>query len=80
MRIIFWRSSLTSNWVKFHRLFAITGTISPAGDVGTVMPSGRRGYKIEFKTLDGETVAVTSLQAAQVRPIGSREVAHVRSI
>jgi hypothetical protein len=31
-------------------------------------------------TLDGETVAVTSLQASQVRPISTREVAHVRSI
>jgi hypothetical protein len=79
MRIIFWRSSLTCNWVKFHRLFAITGTISPAGDVGTVMPSWASGVQNRIKTLYGETVAVTSLQAAQVRPIGSREVAHVRS-
>ena len=52
-----------------------------AGDVGTViLVHWRGGYEVEFMTLDGEMVAVTSLQATQVRPIGSREVAHVRSI
>jgi Domain of unknown function (DUF4926) len=51
------------------------------GDVGTVMlVQGQNGYEVEFMTLDGETVAVTSLEAAQVRSISSREVAHVRSI
>jgi Domain of unknown function (DUF4926) len=51
------------------------------GDVGTVMMvHGQNGYEVEFMTLDGETVAVTSLEAAQMRPIASREVAHVRSI
>jgi uncharacterized protein DUF4926 len=40
----------------------------------------QNGYEVEFMTLDGETVAVTSLEAAQVRPIANREVAHVRSI
>jgi uncharacterized protein DUF4926 len=52
-----------------------------AGDVGTVvLVHGRQGYEVEFMALDGETVAVTSLHAAQVRPIATREVAHVRSI
>ena len=52
-----------------------------AGDVGTVvLVHARQGYEVEFMTLDGETVAVTSLQATQVRPISTREVAHVRSI
>lgn len=52
-----------------------------SGDVGTVMlVHGQSGYEVEFMTLDGETVAVTSLEVAQVRPISSREVAHVRSI
>jgi hypothetical protein len=50
-----------------------------AGDIGTiVLVHGHKGYEVEFMTLDGEMVAVTSLQVAQVRPIGSREVAHVR--
>jgi hypothetical protein len=52
-----------------------------AGDVGTVvLVHGRGGYEVEFMTLDGETVAVTSLEAAHVRPISRREIAHVRSI
>jgi hypothetical protein len=52
-----------------------------AGDLGTVvLVRGRKGYEVEFMTLDGETLAVSSLQAAQVRPISSREVAHVRRI
>jgi hypothetical protein len=52
-----------------------------AGDVGTVvLVHGHQGYEVEFITLDGEAVAVTSLQASQVRPISTREVAHVRSI
>ena len=52
-----------------------------AGDVGTVVLVHRRGgYEVEFMTLDGETVLVTSLEAAQVRSIAHREVAHVRSI
>ncbi|MGH7812796.1 MAG: DUF4926 domain-containing protein [Candidatus Binataceae bacterium] len=51
------------------------------GDVGTVVmvhPAG--GYAVEFITLSGETVAVTSLTAAEVRPIARREIAHARSI
>ena len=52
-----------------------------AGDVGTVvLVHGQQGYEVEFITLDGETVAVTSLQVGQVRSISTREVAHVRSI
>jgi hypothetical protein len=31
-------------------------------------------------TLDGETVAVVSLAADKVRPIGRREIAHARSL
>jgi hypothetical protein len=52
-----------------------------AGDVGTiVMVHGSTGYEIEFMTLDGETIAVGSVDATQVRPIAHREVAHVRTI
>jgi hypothetical protein len=52
-----------------------------AGDVGTVVFVHRQlGFEVELMTLGGETLAVTSLQAAQVRPISTREVAHVRSI
>ncbi len=51
------------------------------GDVGTVvMVHGGEGYEVEFMTLDGETVAVTSLAADKVRPIARGEIAHARNI
>ena len=51
-----------------------------AGDIGTVVHihQGGAGYEVEFMTLAGETVAVTTLLAAQVRPITKHDIAHVR--
>lgn len=42
-----------------------------AGDVGTVVliHEGGRGYEVEFATLTGDTRAVATLTADQVRPI-----------
>lgn len=53
-----------------------------AGDIGTVVHvhRGGEGYEVEFTTLDGQTVAVSTLLANQVRPIGRREIAHVRAL
>jgi len=43
-----------------------------AGDVGTiVMVHGSRGYEVEFMTLDGEPIAIVSVDAAQVRAVVS---------
>ncbi len=52
------------------------------GDLGTVMLThrGGEGYEVEFVTLDGETIAVISVLASQVRPIGEREIAHARAL
>ncbi len=52
------------------------------GDIGTVVLVHRdeAGYEVEFLTLDGETVAVISLTADQVRPIGRGEVAQARAL
>ncbi len=51
------------------------------GDVGTVvMVHDRDGYEVEFVTLDGETMAATSLTRAQIRPIARREMPHARAI
>jgi len=41
---------------------------------------GGEGYEIEFMTLDGQTVAVSTLLANQVRAIGRREIAHARAL
>lgn len=52
-----------------------------AGDIGTVvMVHNSQGYEVEFMTLDGETLAVTSLAVDQVRPISHKEIAHVRLV
>lgn len=52
------------------------------GDVGTVVLVQRGGdaYEVEFTTLTGETIAVVSLPAAQIRPIAPREIAHARAV
>ncbi len=53
-----------------------------SGDIGTVVliHRGGIGYEVEFLTLDGETLAVTSLSASQVRPISPKEIAHARTL
>ena len=53
-----------------------------AGDLGTVvtMHAGGEGFEVEFVTLDGETLAVVSLSAAQVRPVARHEIARARPI
>ena len=52
------------------------------GDVGTVVHVYTNGeaYEVEFLTLNGETVTVTTLSASQVRPIEPREIAHARAL
>ena len=53
-----------------------------AGDIGTVVMIHQQGqgYTVEFMTLSGDTVAVVTLPADQVRPIRANEIAHVREL
>jgi hypothetical protein len=53
-----------------------------AGDIGTVVliHGASKGYEIEFVALDGETIAVVSVFADQVRAIERHEIAHARPI
>jgi hypothetical protein len=53
-----------------------------AGDIGTVVlvHQAGKGYTVEFMTLSGETVAVVTVSAEQVRPIRTNEIAHVREL
>ncbi len=53
-----------------------------AGDVGTIVHVHRDGkaYEVEFMSLDGETIAVVTLELAQLRPIERREIAHARRV
>ena len=53
-----------------------------AGDVGTVVHVYRDGaaYEVEFTTLDGDTAAVVTVEAAKVRPVHGREITHAREL
>jgi Domain of unknown function (DUF4926) len=53
-----------------------------AGDIGTVVMvhQAGQGYTVEFMTLSGDTVAVVTLPAEQIRPIRANEIAHVREL
>lgn len=52
------------------------------GDVGTVVHMYRDGkaFEVEFVALDGETVAVATLEHSQVRPVEHREITHARRV
>ncbi len=49
-----------------------------AGNVGTVVYVYQDGlaYEVEFFTLGGETAAVATMEAAQARPVGRRDITH----
>jgi len=70
--------------IKEHDRIALKTNIRAeklkAGDVGTVIHVHKKGaaFEVEFLTLDGETVAVTTLDASQIRPIQKKEIAHAR--
>jgi hypothetical protein len=53
-----------------------------AGDVGTVVHVYNDGaaYEIEFFALDGRTLDVITIEAGQVRPVGRRDMLHVREL
>ncbi len=50
------------------------------GDVGTIVHvyKGGRGYEVEFVDGGGQTVALVTVGAADVRPIESGELLHAR--
>jgi len=53
-----------------------------AGDVGTVVHIYRdgRAYEVEFVSLDGEPIAIVTLEHSKVRPVARREITHARSV
>ena len=52
------------------------------GDVGTVVHcyAGGKAYEVEFVTGEGKTVAVLTLEKADIRPMQSQEILHVREL
>jgi hypothetical protein len=53
-----------------------------AGDVGTIVHihDGGAAFEVEFMTLTGRTVAVTTVEASQLRPVGRQDINHVREL
>ena len=60
----------------------LAGDKLAAGDVGTVVHVYQDGdaLEVEFVALDGESVAVVTLERAQVRAVGHREITHARRV
>jgi hypothetical protein len=72
--------------IKEHERVVLTSAVSAegleAGDVGTIVHIYRDGlaYEVEFTTLEGNTAAVVTVEAAQVRPVHKREITHAREL
>ena len=51
------------------------------GDIATVVAvrQGGAGYTLEVMTVQGDTLAIVTVPAADVRPAAGREVPHVRA-
>ena len=72
--------------IKEHDIVALTEDVPEegltAGDVGLSCTSTTKaeGYEVEFVTLTGQTIAVASLLAPQVRPVSRQDISHVREL
>ena len=72
--------------IKEHDCVVLTKNLPAenleAGDVGTVVHIHKDGvaYEVEFVTLAGDTVAVATVEATDVRPVGKRDLNHVREL
>ena len=72
--------------IKEHDCVVLTSDLPEeelqAGDVGTVVHIHRNGaaFEVEFITLTGQTVAVATVLQSQLRPIGRRDITHVREL
>jgi hypothetical protein len=72
--------------IKEHDCVVLTKSLPEsrlqAGDVGTVIHihKGGAAYEVEFMTLTGETIAIVTLLAEQVRPLDRRDLAHTRQL
>jgi hypothetical protein len=77
---------MKSAMIKEHERVVLKAAIPAesleAGDVGTVVHIYRdgRAYEVEFFTFAGETITVATVDAANVRPVGKRDINHVREL
>lgn len=72
--------------IKEHDCIVLTKNLPEekleAGDIGTVVHihSGGAAYEVEFMTLTGETVAIVTVDASQLRALNRRDLAHTREL
>jgi ATP-dependent exoDNAse (exonuclease V) alpha subunit len=74
--------------IKEHDCVVLTKNLPEenleVGDVGTVVHIHKDkdgvAYEVEFRTLDGHTVAVATVGSAQLRPVSHRDISHVREL
>jgi hypothetical protein len=72
--------------IKEHDCVVLTKNLPKnkleAGDIGTVVHihNGGIAYEVEFMTLAGETVAIVTVDASQVRALNRRDLAHTREL
>jgi hypothetical protein len=77
---------MKGNIIKEHNRIVLKTAIPveglEAGDVGTVVHVYRDGaaYEVEFTTLEGDTAAVVTVEAGNVRPVRRREITHAREL
>mgnify|MGYP001580710788 CR=1 FL=1 len=74
------------NEIREHDRVVLTTDLATeklaAGDVGTVVHvyQGAGAFEVEFVALDGKSVAVVTLEQAQVRPVEHREITDARRV
>jgi hypothetical protein len=72
--------------IKEHDCVVLTSDLPSesllSGDVGTVVHihGNVSAYEVEFATLTGNTIAVATVLPSQCRPIGHRDINHVREV
>ena len=72
--------------IKEHDSVVLTADLPSeqlkAGDVGAVVHIHNAGtaYELEFMTFAGNTVAVATVNAAALRPVGKRDLSHVHEL
>ena len=72
--------------IKEFEVVALTEAIPAegleAGDTGTIVEiyDNGKGFDVEFVTALGETIAVVTLHAHQVRPLSGSDMSHVRQL
>ena len=72
--------------IREHDLVVLTSDIPEEGlergDVGPIVlvHDAGAGFEVEFATLAGDTLAVVTVAADAVRPVGDKEIAHVRRV